>query len=169
MECVELFDDRAIVDLDRRDVGLLLVALVEVMALIENDGVYVERVGYEERIGYAEHSLQYLSSWLIAYRRDPKWKPSEVETVKILPAADLADKLLVKYISGGSRDTLIRVSLTADAFKLFDAAIREMLEYFGADVPAFWGFSTITGHDPEDFLEIKHQISEILAAIAPVG
>lgn len=164
MECVEVSGGRATVDLPDGDVFVLGAALNEAIEVLA-----AEEADYVERSGYSEHSFVFLHDWLVAHRPEqPTAKRVSFATQALVrvSAACEADKQLATWVSSGGAAPLVRVTFTVDALKIFDAAIRQTLEHFGADDPPFWELGIRAGADPETFQKVQQQIQRILAAVA---
>lgn len=166
MNLIEAFPDRAVIELDRQDFSNLWDGLDYGDELMAANNEYVPLLGFEG------HSLRYLMTWLRAYRpyreeceRYPDLVSISKEAANKLVDADPADKLLAVCVSGGPEEKIVRVSFTVDALKIFDGALQEVLEYYGAENPPFYEL-TNRHTNPQDLMDAQQQIGDILTAIA---
>ena len=161
MNLIEAFPDRAIIDLDRQDFSNLWRGLDYGDELMSFNNEYVPLLGYEG------HSYWYLKNWLRAYDPEQASRPGLVpiakEAASKLVDAGLVDKLLAVCISGGPEEKIVRVSFTVDALKIFDGALREVLDYHGADDPPFYEL-TNRHTNPQDLMDAQQQVRDILTA-----
>lgn len=151
--------DGAIVDISVQDSQLLNTVCRELGQAVDSDHILA-------RTGYAEHAYDYLSQWMYDNRpaprpRDMRQQQAYVRLKEALGSPTPSELLLATKV-GDSDTPTVRWNLSFTALRMFDVAIREILDDHGSDAPPFWELPIITGFDEEDFRTLQQEILGIL-------
>lgn len=154
--------DGAIVDISVQDSQLLRTVCRELGQAVGSDHILAQT-------GYTEHAYDYLSLWMVDNRPDPRprfmrQQQAYVRLKEVLGSPTPSELLLATKV-GDSDTPTVRWNLSLTALRMFDGAIRGILDDHGDDDPPFWELPIITGYDEGDFLTLQQEIKVILEAV----
>lgn len=155
----------AIVDVSWPEPLLLGGACDQTFEAIRSDDDFVARTGY------SAHSYEYLSLWTTenqpdaAQRLAHEAKQESLARLKNDLGSPTASELLLATKIADIDTSTVRWNLSLAALQMFDAAIREILDYFADSNPPYVELELLAGGTEEEFRTLQQEITDILEAI----
>ncbi|GLD02176.1 hypothetical protein Mkiyose1088_40420 [Mycobacterium kiyosense] len=156
----------AIVDVSLSDSLLLGGACDQTFEAIRSDDDFVPRTGY------SAHSYRYLSLWTTenqpdaAQRLAHKAKQESLAWLKNNLGSPTASELLLATKIADIDASTVRWNLSLAALQMFDAGIREILDYFADSNPPYVELELLAGGTEEEFRTLQQDIKDVLEAVA---